>query len=639
MNNPALALDQAEKFIGTIAEKTACTFQTFDDSKQKRGQLVSVLHGTLAEKWQDLEALNEKGAGIFVTVNQTDLKGRSAENVTALRALFVDADDVRMGTFGLPPNIIVMRSEIRWHAYWLLHPGESLADFEKGQVQLQKFYHTDTVKDLPRVMRIPGFIHRKEKPLAVDMPVCNPSPRYTIAEIIKAHPVAEISLVKPPAPPSSGNGNEKLFRAWAAAVAKDMVVDKNRNTKTFQIACEGHGRGISQTEVEAVCLYHSEGLTEYEVKETVKNAFSKERTGNAPVVAHTPTPTTPVVVPQKAEDDGGWSISELLAYDVTRDDNALLGRRYLCKGGGMMFFGATGRGKSSALMQMAITWSLGLPFFGITPAKPLKSIIIQAENDKGDASEMIRGVLNGMDLIDRESEVNRMVRIYRQCAYTQKDFAAYFKALVLLNKPDLGFIDPLFAYLGGDVNSAQDVSAFLRNLINPIAVETGVAPIFSHHLPKPPRTTRDKNAYMASDYAYAGAGSAEMSNWARAIISLHEIEEQLFEFRASKRGERSGLLDDQADPAFPNPIYLQHSTHGICWERALAPISDVSIDNALCASFGPAIPPTGASYAELMKIITDVRGCTKSSAESFFRRNGRKFSRESNHRYFPVFCK
>ena len=53
--------------------------------------------------------------------------------------------------------------------------------------------------------------------------------------------------------------------------------------------------------------------------------------------------------------------------------------------------GQSGIEKSSLAMQMAVSWALGKEVFGIKPVKPLKSLLIQAENDFGDVSEMLRG--------------------------------------------------------------------------------------------------------------------------------------------------------------------------------------------------------------------------------------------------------
>ena len=77
------------------------TFQSFDDNKErkeerrkakKKDQFAKIRNGTLAQHWNELVKLNAQGAGIFVTVNETDGKGREKSNVVRIRALFVDLD-------------------------------------------------------------------------------------------------------------------------------------------------------------------------------------------------------------------------------------------------------------------------------------------------------------------------------------------------------------------------------------------------------------------------------------------------------------------------------------------------------------------------------------------------------------------
>jgi len=105
-SNPVLSphFDECKIFIHNLAGKDAqFTFQTFDDVKvwseekqkmipRKDKNLVRVLHGTLNEHKHALAALNAKGAGVYITVNQTDLKGRTEANIVKVRALFVDLD-------------------------------------------------------------------------------------------------------------------------------------------------------------------------------------------------------------------------------------------------------------------------------------------------------------------------------------------------------------------------------------------------------------------------------------------------------------------------------------------------------------------------------------------------------------------
>ena len=52
------------------------SFQTFCD-KGKNKALIKQVHGTLEEHFETLAQLNLKGAGVFFTVNETDLKGVS----------------------------------------------------------------------------------------------------------------------------------------------------------------------------------------------------------------------------------------------------------------------------------------------------------------------------------------------------------------------------------------------------------------------------------------------------------------------------------------------------------------------------------------------------------------------------------
>lgn len=132
------------------------------------------LHGTLDEHLSSLVRRNQEGFGIFVAVNEV-AKGerRRAENVTRVRALFADADDPErvpeigalIERIGLPhPSMIVESSAGKRHYYWLTDDCP-LAEFTAVQKALSKALGTDpVVHDLARVMRLPGFYHRKGRP-------------------------------------------------------------------------------------------------------------------------------------------------------------------------------------------------------------------------------------------------------------------------------------------------------------------------------------------------------------------------------------------------------------------------------------------------------------------------------------------
>lgn len=256
---------------------------------------------------------------------------------------------------------------------------------------------------------------------------------------------------------------------------------------------------------------------------------------------------------------------QLFEFDVANDPNKLLGERWLCRSGSCLVVGQTGIGKSSFSMQAALSWALGAPLFGIQPVRPLKSLIVQAENDPGDLAEMFTGVAHGLGYLDRLDLLDENVVFVSETAQSGRTFHPWIRALILRYKPDLVWIDPLFSFLGGSVSDQEVVSAFLRNGLGTIAQETGCTWMIVHHANKPPKDPLARSAMTAGDYSYLGAGSAELANWARAVLVLRETEDGIFELRASKRGKRAGLLDNTGQET--THVFLRHGTNSIYWER------------------------------------------------------------------------
>ena len=126
--------------------------------------LAHVLHGALDRHFNTLVRLNERGAGIYVPINETDFRGRKAPNIVRVRALFVDLDGQPLDpvlAHHPPPHLITETSPGRWHAYWQAKD-LALDAFSPSQKALLTLFKGDkSVHDLPRVMRLPGFCNRK----------------------------------------------------------------------------------------------------------------------------------------------------------------------------------------------------------------------------------------------------------------------------------------------------------------------------------------------------------------------------------------------------------------------------------------------------------------------------------------------
>jgi hypothetical protein len=166
------------------------TFQTFSDEKND-GALAKTWSDTFSrETAADMERLNRAGAGIFVTVNETDGKGRKNKNVTAVRAPFVDLDGSPIEPvqgWCLKPYIIVESSSNKYHAYWRHDGSVKLEHFKQLQLKLALKFNGDTsVHDLPRVMRLPGAWHQKNKEAPFQtriVSIDDNAPAYSISDL------------------------------------------------------------------------------------------------------------------------------------------------------------------------------------------------------------------------------------------------------------------------------------------------------------------------------------------------------------------------------------------------------------------------------------------------------------------------
>lgn len=265
------------------------------------------------------------------------------------------------------------------------------------------------------------------------------------------------------------------------------------------------------------------------------------------------------------------------------NENELLKHRFLNRGGGMLLVGPTGIGKSSLTMQLSILWSLGKPGFGILPARPLKILIVQAENDDEDMFEMKDGVRQGLGLTQDEWEkANDSIRV---CSESSRSGRAFFseavRPLLEEHRPDLLIVDPAFAYLGGETNNQGHVSAFLRNSLNPLLQEFRCGALIIHHTNKPP-TGEEKVKWTDSQMAYAGAGSAEWANWARGFLAMRATSDRgVFQLVAAKRGARLRWRESDGETlSFRKHIKHSRNEGEICWHE-LTSEEVAALDSAL----------------------------------------------------------
>lgn len=270
---------------------------------------------------------------------------------------------------------------------------------------------------------------------------------------------------------------------------------------------------------------------------------------------------------------------DLSQLDTAHDPNCVVGfadgntTRYLCKGKSAWLLGPSGIGKSSLVTEFALGWALGRPVFGITPARPLKSLVVQAENDRYDLAEMVQGICrsHNLDPFTAEAEwemINQNLKYRTETTGTGELFVARLHRLIDRERPDVVWIDPLLSFAGIDVSRQDEVSHFLRELLNPMLEATGVVLIGVHHTGKP-KNARDTANWTNTDWAYSGLGSSELVNWARAVMLIRPVSDFRFELMMVKRGSRARAK--HPDGSHASSVFLQHGKGMIKWEQLEPP--------------------------------------------------------------------
>jgi putative DNA primase/helicase len=242
---------EAERFLAALdpSPDARWCFQTFTDDKKLRKEraeenklrkkqgkpplkdpLAAWRYGTLADHYEWLVKQNARGAGIFVTVNETDGKGRETTNVIRIRAGFGDLDGAPLEpVMGGPllPHIAVESSPGRFHTYWNV-TDMPLDQFEPLQKAIASRFSGDpSIHDLPRVMRLPSFIHRKAEPFVSRVLQINEIGPYKWKALREAFP----PVLEEPKP-------QPAAQATAAATSSTVAADDELSEKWKKLNSE-----------------------------------------------------------------------------------------------------------------------------------------------------------------------------------------------------------------------------------------------------------------------------------------------------------------------------------------------------------------------------------------------------------------
>ena len=206
-----------------------------------------------------------------------------------VRAYFADFDDVQpepikesLVRFGLTPHMIVESSPGKWHVYWRVY-GASVSEFSATQARLAAVLGSDPiVKDLPRVMRLPGFPHQKDgcAPSMVRIVLPHDGPKYHDADFQAALAAAERHAT------SLANAQRSLAAELAAGLRSppDMTQGFPDGQRTHELTkragwCLGPQR-MGESDAVVACLawncHNTPPLPEEKVRATVASIAKSE---------------------------------------------------------------------------------------------------------------------------------------------------------------------------------------------------------------------------------------------------------------------------------------------------------------------------------------------------------------------------
>lgn len=141
---------------------------------------------------------NNQGWNIFVTVNATLGTSRTKEDISEIRAIFIDDDgESTVKDYPLEPSLTVETSPGKKQVYWFLTGDIPVEEWNGVQQTLVNDYGCDPkARDVARVLRVPGFYNTKPDyaipPLATLKNWSNGKSRYDWATIRTYFPLSTV---------------------------------------------------------------------------------------------------------------------------------------------------------------------------------------------------------------------------------------------------------------------------------------------------------------------------------------------------------------------------------------------------------------------------------------------------------------
>lgn len=470
-DDPNSDFDIAERFLQGLDPAGVFCFQTFGD-RVKDPDLVRTLHGTFAEHRDELFRLNRQGAGIFVTVNQTDGIGRKAANIVAIRAVFLDLDGAPLPEdWPIDPHLIIESSPGKWHVYWLISEGFPPAQFEAVQKALANRYEGDSsVCDLPRVMRIPGFVHQKKEPFQSRIHRnWSEEPRYTPEQIFTAFTPVSESKSRPNVDP----GDDPILKTLSA---KNLLIGPGREKGMYRVVCPWASEHTNGNPEAVYFLPNFGGFRGPGFKCQHSHCTGRTIKDLKGFLG---------VAEKENSDDGSFELVRVSELWDEQEDEPEWAVEHLLPEGSVGILGSRPKmGKSTFARCLAVAVASGEPFLDELETAHGDVVYLALEENRRAVVRAFKTVtLRGYKMDEaRAREVLSHIGLIT--GTTPKDFSKKLTAMVEKHQPVLIIVDTMIRLLKlQDSNAYSETSAGLEPLLH-LAHERNIALLLLHHTKK-----------------------------------------------------------------------------------------------------------------------------------------------------------
>ena len=480
------------QFLTQLTDDENFTWQIIPE--KNKNHPPRILQGSFKEVENTLKKANQSGDGIFFMVNGGDCQGRSASNVTHVRALFVDLDGApHQELFSCPvePHFIIESSPGRYHGYWCVEdcPLDEFSDWQKALAV--RFDGDIAVHDLPRVMRVPGFLHNKKEPFKTKVISSSISSPYSLSHIVR------------------GLGLEKIKEETKEETSFDRDAALNgthhgdRHYKLFKLACSCRARNFSKKEAFLVlreaCKNCTPPATDDDAVKYINEAFKRY----SPKFAEEPEP------PKKPKAKI-ITFAEFDDMDIPNPTPVVING--FDAGNLVAVIGKSKQKKSFFVQGLTLHVAAGLDYLGLEVIIPRPVLYVNFELENHYFRKRLRKQLAGRDDVREMARQN--LDLYNLRGEDIHNFT-FFEEITDRCKhrgTKLIIIDPFYRLMTGeDENSVQGMGPILRR-VEQLASEVEAAVVCVHHDGKGEAGDRDIRD--------RGAGSSVLSRQVDATFAL-----------------------------------------------------------------------------------------------------------------------